>query len=426
MEKKVEPASRKGKVIVPASKSDVQRAYLAAALAEGTSVISGTGTSDDERAMLTAIQMLGARVTHSETEAVIEGMAHFPETAIISAGESGLGIRLLGMVCAAHPGYFTITGTGSLVTRPMDFFEEVVPKFGGSCSTDKGTLPLRFQQPMKGAEVEVDGSLSSQFISGLLMALPLAEGDSLLHVNELKSSPYVEMTLQTLEAFGITISYTGLDRFEIKGNQKYKAANYAVDADWSSASYWLIASAIGHPVSVHGLKMNSLQADKNLLNFLMAANCKVNRSENGITIDGSQRQSFSVDATNCPDLFPALVTLAAFCNGESVIKGVLRLMHKESDRSLTLQSEFGKLGVRIALTEDTMTIHGNGKLKGGNVSSHHDHRIAMALAIAGLSAETAVIIEDAEAVSKSYPEFWDVLEGLEADASASEKLQDFF
>jgi len=412
MEKTVDPSPRTGKIAIPASKSDGQRAYLAAGLANGTSVISGAGSSDDERAMLSAIQTLGARIDRSGDDLIIEGIPRFPATAIISAGESGLGIRLLGMVCAAHPGYFTLTGTGSLVSRPMDFFEKVVPEFGGTCSAEHGTLPLRIQQPMKGGEVEVDGSLSSQFISGLLMALPLTETNSILVVNDLKSSPYVEMTLQTLKAFGISIAHENLQRFTINGKQRYRPATYRVDADWSSASCWLVASALGHDITVTGLQLSSLQADKALLGFLLAANCKIVRSEAGILVDGSGRSAFSVDATHCPDLFPALATLAAFCKGTSVIRGVPRLEHKESNRALTLQSEFKKLGVKIDLSADDMTIYGTGAIKGGTVHSHRDHRIAMCMAVAGLSAESSITVIDAEAVSKSYPEFWDVLAAL--------------
>jgi 3-phosphoshikimate 1-carboxyvinyltransferase len=412
MEKRIEPGQRKGSVAIPASKSDGQRAYLSAALANGRSVISGSGSSNDELAMLAAIQALGAVITYANNELIINGIEKFPSSATVSAGESGLGIRLLGMVCAVHNGNFVITGTGSLVSRPMDFFEEVIPVLGGECLTNLGKLPLEIVKPVNGGEARVDGSLSSQFISGLLMALPLAERNSVLHVKELKSSPYVGMTLQTLQRFGIEIQHENLKTFRIKGGQRYRPAHYRIDADWSSASYWLVAAAIGHDISLTGLNFSSPQADKALLDFLMMANCRIIRSEHELTVDGFQRRAFTVDATDCPDLFPALVTLAAFCEGRSVIKGAHRLVHKESNRARALQSEFRKLGLQIELSEDEMTIHGKGVLEGGITDAHHDHRIAMCLAVAGLSARNAVIIHGAEAVGKSYPSFWETLEAL--------------
>lgn len=417
MKKQIDPGIRKGRIAIPASKSDGQRAYLAAALAKGTSVITGWGKSKDEQAMRKAINDLGAKVhVTSGGELEITGWEHFPEKRRISAGESGLGIRLLSFVCAAHNGIITIDGQGSLVNRPMTIIEEQLPHFGATCRSNNGFVPLEIQGPMNGAAVTIDGSLSSQFISGLLMALPLAEGDSTLQVTDLKSGPYVAMTLQTLKAFGIRIDYRNLEHFSVPGNQMYQPARYHVDADWSSAGYWLVAGALGHDLEITGLRNDSLQADKALLSFLKTANCEVSESNGIIRVNGSNRRPYEVDATDCPDLFPALVTLAAYCNGKSVIHGAKRLIHKESHRGLTLQSEFGKLGVQIDLEDDRMIIHGTGNVNGGRVQSHHDHRIAMCLAIAGLNAQQAVVVEDAEAVSKSYPGFWDDLEQLTTTA----------
>jgi 3-phosphoshikimate 1-carboxyvinyltransferase len=228
------------------------------------------------------------------------------------------------------------------------------------------------------------------------------------------------MTLQTIEAFGITVESEELSHFRIAGEQHYHATHYRIDADWSSASYWLIAAAIGHKVMLEGLRLDSRQADKALMSFLQAAGCRVTFDDDKIGVDGTGRKAFTVDATHCPDLFPALVTLAAYCSGTSVIHGADRLVHKESHRGQTLQSEFAKLGVRIELDGCRMRIFGNGTVTGGRVSSHNDHRIAMCLAIAGLSAETPVIIDGAEAVAKSYPDFWKHLEELKMENGKDE------
>ncbi len=413
MIQKIGPRKLQGIIQIPASKSDGQRALLAAALAKGKSVLTGLGTSDDENAMKTAIQQLGAVVTENdEGNTEIEGGLKLQNSTIISAGESGLGIRLLTAVSASFDQEVTVEGRGSLVSRPMDFFGEVLPKFGVEVKTNEGKLPISVRGPLTGAKVEVDGSLSSQFISGCLMALPLAKSESVLTALNLASVPYVKMTLQTLSKFGIKIDHRPGNLFVIQAPQEYKPTDYTVDSDWSSASYFLVAAAVGHQIRLKRLNISSLQADKMMLDALMSANCKIHHLNNEITINGSERCAFEFDATHCPDLFPALVVLAASINGQSTILGAARLTHKESNRALTLQEEFGKLGVKIELDGDQMIIYGTGKFSGGEVKSHHDHRIAMCLAIAGTISNGDVIISDAEAVSKSFPSFWEQLEIL--------------
>lgn len=406
MKQVIRPGFISGTVQIPASKSDSQRAILCAALADGTSVLSGVGKSDDEQAMLNAVIKMGAKVTPiSDSKIEITGITHLPENLELSAGESGLGLRLLTCVASGFDQKITLTGKGSLLSRPMNFFDEVLPKFGSTVSTNQGYLPIEVKGPLEGTELEVDGSLSSQFISGLLMALPRSKRSSSLTVVDMKSGPYIQMTISTLKQFGVLIE-NEKNIFEIAGNQSYKATEYGIESDWSSASYWLVAAAIGHPISVSGLNMCSLQADKALLEALMHAGCKITFEEQQIQVDGSEIRPFEFDATDCPDLFPALVVLAAKCNGISKIQGAKRLIHKESNRGIALQSEFAKMGLRIDLEDDCMSIYGTGKLNGAEVDSHHDHRIAMCLGIAGTIAVGETILTNAESVAKSYPDFW--------------------
>ncbi len=405
MKQLIQPGLLSGTVTIPASKSDAQRAILCAALANGTSVLTGVGASDDEQAMQQAVSMMGAMQGKRGNELRIQGIRELPEGLELSAGESGLGLRLLTCVAAAFSGKVVLTGQGSLLSRPMHFFDEVLPQFGCSVKTSEGLLPIEVQGPMWGRNLEVDGSLSSQFISGLLMALPLSSQASSLTDRNMKSGSYIQMTIRTLQQFGIEIKQDQAV-FHIAGNQVYQATDYAVEGDWSSASYWLVAAALGHPVTVAGLSMRSLQADKALLDALMVSGCKVLFENGAIRVDGTALHAFEFDATDCPDLFPALVVLAAKCSGLSRIKGVNRLTHKESDRGLALQSEFGKMGLRIILDGDVMEIHGTGTLRGAQVEAHHDHRIAMCLGIAGSIALGETVITDADAVSKSYPDFW--------------------
>ena len=414
MRKTIYNKRRKGTIKIPASKSDSQRALLAALLSEDETTLFNLGYSNDELSMLKTIEQLGAviNVTNEKTH-YIKGTKTFPQSAKINMEESGLGIRLITCLCAAHTGKFEIRGTGSLTKRPMIFFTETLPQFNVKFESNNNYIPFRVEGPMKGNKLVIDGTLSSQYLSGLLMALPLLKENSELIVQDLKSIPYVQMTLNTLNQFGIKIQNVSFKHFKIKGNQVYKATKYTIEGDWSSASYWLIASALGLNIEINGLQMGSLQADKDILNAFLAANCSVVKTQNGLKIEGTNRTPFNFDATHCPDLFPALTVLAAYCNGTSNIRGVERLKHKESDRGIVLQNEFKKLGVHIELNGDEMLVHGTGKVNGGTIHSNNDHRIAMCFAIAGCFSEDIITIEEAEAVGKSYPDFWIDLAKLE-------------
>lgn len=407
MKQLISSSKLKGTVVIPSSKSDGQRAILAAGLSKDETVLHRIGKSDDEQAMLRNILQLGAEVKSESNESTtIQGIKEFPAEAELNAGESGLGMRLITGVCAGQGGDFLISGEGSLPQRPQRFFEEHLIQMGVSVTSNNGFLPLRLNGKLMGGTTEIDGSASSQFLSGMLMSLPLIEEDSTLIVQKLKSIPYVQMTLNTLADFGIEVKHENFERFFIKGKQSYHCDEYSIEGDWSSASYWLVASALGYDVSIEGLNLKSAQADKALLEMLKEANCQVYIDEDSISIDGSNRAAFKVDATHCPDLFPALVTFAAFCEGISTISGVHRLATKESDRGVVLQKEFGKLGLKIELKGDEMFIHGGTTLTPAEVDSHNDHRIAMCLAIVASKLNGEITITGAEAVSKSYPDFW--------------------
>lgn len=406
MIKRIQNGKFEGEITIPSSKSDGQRALLAAAISPGISSISGLGTSADELAMLSAIQKMGAKISKKSNGTLeIAGVEELPMNLSVSSDESGLGFRLLVGALASFSGQKIITAKGSLTTRTMSVFEEYLPKMGVEVHSENGFPPLKINGKLKAGFYEIDGSLSSQFISGLLFGFSRLNEKSTIQVNNLVSRPYVDMTLNTLRAFGAEINETEVDTFTIQARE-LKATNYQVEADWSSASYWLVASALGQNLTIHNLNLESKQADKNLLKVFELANCAIDYS-NGIQINGKNRTTFEFDATDCPDLFPALVVFAAGINGKSIISGTNRLVHKESNRALTLQSEFGKLGLKIELTEIEMHVFGTGKLTGGKVNSHNDHRIAMSLGIASCLADSTIEIEGAEAVSKSYPTFWD-------------------
>jgi 3-phosphoshikimate 1-carboxyvinyltransferase len=409
----IHPAKRTGIIQIPPSKSDSQRAFLSAGLAAGKSRIFFSGRSNDELKMLDVIKQFGAKVTNIDATTIeIIGTEDFPSKLTLNAGESGLCVRLLTSICAAHDGEFNLVGEGSLVQREMRFFTEEFPKLNVSFESNSGFLPFNVKGPIRSTSLVVDGSQSSQYISGLLMALPLIEGKTTLSVANLKSTPYLNMTLNTISVFGINIERKENNTFLIPGNQTYKATDYTIESDWSAASFWLVASALGAEIKVKGLSMSSLQADKAILQAFVSAGCSVLKDSNGIAILGKDKHAFEFDATDCPDLFPALVAFASFINGVSRISGVHRLASKESNRGEVLQQEFAKLGVVIEQIEDSFYIHGNGTMNGGMVNAHNDHRIAMCFGIAGMFASQEVIIEQAESVAKSYPSFWDDLNSL--------------
>lgn len=400
-----------GKIVVPASKSDAQRALLIASLGNETSVLHGVGQSKDERSILHCIEQMGAIINKQSPSVIsIQGNFQYSNFSNLNCGESGLGLRMLTSICSLKHRPITIDGEGTLKTRNQNFFNQFLPQFGVKIQSNDARIPIQVEGPLKPGEYVVDGSESSQYISGLLIALSQIEGDSVLEVKNLTSRPYVDMTIQTLQKFGVEIQETKPAIFNILGNQIIKGIEYTVDGDWSSASFWLVASALGLDIKVSGLSMGSKQADKAILNALMLANCRINLSDEGIAIEGKDRKSVEFDATHCPDLFPALTTYAALTKGTSRIKGVHRLMNKESNRAEALISEFGKLGVQLFIEEDTLVIEGENGLKSVRVDAHNDHRIAMCLAIAGIVSKNELIISGAESVEKSYPSFWEDLE----------------
>jgi 3-phosphoshikimate 1-carboxyvinyltransferase len=266
---------------------------------------------------------------------------------------------------------------------------------------------------MKGGHCEIDGSVSSQLLTGLLMALPLAKKSSKIKVNNLKSKPYIDLTIQILKSFGITVENTGYSLFSIPGNQKYSPYDYSVEGDWSGGAFLLVAGAINGHLIVTGLQKDSKQSDVAIINALERAGANMKMGDDKIEISRSELRAFEFNATESPDLFPPLVSLASYCVGVSSIKGVSRLIYKESDRAKTLKEEFGKMNVKIEINDDLMHITGS-QPQSAWVESHDDHRIAMAIAVASLGATGGVHIRDSQCVAKSYPEFFDDLGHLGA------------
>lgn len=422
MQVRIQPSTIQGTIRAAAGKSSMQRACAAALLRGGETVIVNPGNSNDDRAALDVIQKLGAAIRFEENgDLVISSNGVQPVNKEINCGESGLGIRMFTPIVALSAEQLTINGTGSLVTRPMHFFDEILPQLGVSIQSNEGKLPLQIQGPLKPEPIEVDGSLSSQFLTGLLMAFAASDANGVtITVKDLKSKPYIDLTLKVLEDFGWKVSHTNYEQFNFHGSVARTtsgALTYQVEGDWSGAAFLLVSGAIAGGITVTGLDVFSTQADRAILQALIDCGCSLSVQEKQIEVSPLPLKAFHFNATDCPDLFPPLVALAAYCEGTTVIEGVSRLSHKESDRGLTLQQEFAKLGVEIVLQDDLMLVKGGTGVKGATVHSRHDHRIAMACAVAALKANGAVMIEEAEAINKSYPDFYGHLQQLGADLS---------
>lgn len=417
MQKTIKPASLSGTIQAPTSKSYAQRAVAAALLARGESRLHNMELCNDTASAIDVAVRLGALVSLSEGIYTIDG-GFAPMSDELNIGESGLATRLFTPIASLSHTPITITGEGSILKRPIDMMQEPLRALGVDVQSNHGLLPITVHGPMKGGTAQADGSLSSQFITGLLMALPLAQQDTTLTVDQLQSIPYIDMTLAVLESFGIEVSHDNYRTFRIRGGQSYRPTNYNVEGDWSGASCLLVAGATAGAVTITNLNPKSAQADRAIIDALRAAGADITIEEElqQITVRRSALRGFEFDATNCPDLFPALAALAASAQGTSRLKGTLRLTHKESNRAQTIATEFARFGISVDISQpDIMTIEGDAA---GifdieeTVSSHNDHRIAMAAATLALRSRQGATIDQAEAVNKSYPTFWQELELL--------------
>jgi len=416
----LQPSVLSGSLHAAASKSSMQRACAAALLRKGRTIIHNPGRSNDDKAAMDIITRLGATLQPGLNELMVDSQGVQPVSNEINCGESGLSIRMFTPLVALSEKAITINGAGSLSTRPMDFFDEVLPQLGVRIQSQQGKLPLQVQGPVIPADITVDGSLSSQFLTGLLMAYAAAGAkDVSINVSNLKSRPYIDLTLHVMKQFGLPLPENRqYASFYFNGDSTVQASaeslQYTVEGDWSGAAFLLVAGAIAGNIVVKGLDVYSTQADKAVLQALMDCGAGISIEPQQISLRPLPLRAFHFNATDCPDLFPPLVALAACCKGTSSIEGASRLTHKESNRALTLQEEFAKMGIEITLQDDLMLVKGGTGIKAARVHSRHDHRIAMACAVAALKADGPTTIEEADAINKSYPDFYEHLQQLGA------------
>lgn len=419
---RVSPSLLQGAIKAPGSKSLMQRLVVGGLLGRGTSIISHPADNADSAAALECAQLLGADLAMDSTGRLhITGGKQRPPKAL-NVGESGLSMRLFTAIAAMSGFPVTIEGEGSLLSRPLDGFESVFPSLGAKIRSNKGYLPCTVEGPLLGGTAKLDGGVSSQFLSGLLMALPLAKVDSILEVHDLKSKPYVDMTLEVMDRFGVGVSHKDYSRFVIPGGQHYTPAEVEVDGDWSSAAALMVAGAVSSknrpkksaevPVQISGLSGAFTQADSAIVGALLFAGARMANNGGSYDFIMPQIRGIELNLTDSPDLFPVLAALATAAKSPSSFTGVHRLRHKESDRGLVIQKTFAQAGVRVDINGDIMIVH-PGEVKPCRIDSANDHRIAMAAAILGLRGGP-IEISGAEAVAKSYPGFFDDLIALGA------------
>lgn len=414
----VRPSVLEGSLSANPSKSYMQRALALTGLSGKPMVIDHPCKSADSMAAMEIVQNMGFKSHFDENSLLMTpAPAHFHPN--WHAGESGLSARIFSVIASLFDLEITISGKGSLLGRPMQGTEDILVKLGVKVHSNQGFLPLRVKGPIHQSLLEVDAANSSQELTGLLITLPFCTKGGEIHVKGLKSRPYIEMTLEMLQKFGIEVWHKDLSYFRITGRQQINTGHFTVEGDWSGAAFILVAGAISGKCVVRQLNTDSMQGDKNILGVLKKCGTTIETEGHSVTAEKKDLNAFEYFAEDTPDLFPPLVALASHCRGSSKIHGISRLFHKESNRFEALQKEFGKLQVDIQKEGDSMLVQG-GNLRGGQVYSHQDHRIAMSLFVAGLAGKSPVIIDGMECITKSYPNFLNDMTRLKADYSILE------
>lgn len=382
----IENSALNGELTLPPSKSAAHRAIICSFLAGGGTVESIIPSKDMKAAIGAANSLKSG-------------------DKIINCIESGNTLRFFIPVAAALGKEVTFIGEGRLPQRPLGEYIELLPKHGVKIESG-GSLPLSISGKLESGDFEIRGDISSQYITGLMLALPLLDGDSkIILTTPLKSKPYVDMTIKVLGDYGICVKETDYGYF-VKGSQKYAVRDYTVEGDWSHAAFFMSAAAIGGKVTLDGVDMNSAQGDKAVVDVMRMFGAKVTVGDNSVTCEKDELHGIDIDCDNIPDMVPAIAVTAAFAQGKTVISGAQRLRFKESDRIEAIVSNLRKMGVDVTETEDGMIINPSG-VRGAQLKGYNDHRIVMAFSVAGLFSNGKICIDEAESVNKTYPSFFD-------------------
>ncbi len=401
-----------GTVSVPPSKSAAHRMLIAAALADGTSVIRNFSPSEDLNATIQALRALGAGLEQKENEMIVHGTGGciLPPGRVVDCGESGSTLRFLIPLFSLCGSEVCFAGRGRLMQRPLDVYERIFAQQG--LCFQKDACRLHVNGALRAGEYSVEGNVSSQFISGLLFALPLLEQDSVLRIRPpFESAAYVHMTLDALRSFQVRAGFTQENTIEIPGGQQYAPCRCTVEGDYSQAAFFAVPAAVRGGITIRGLAKQSLQGDRVLLEYLARCGARFHAQGDAIRFEASELTAQTFSLADCPDLGPALMVLGTFCRGTTVLTHAGRLRMKESDRIASMQRELRKMGAHITSDADRVAITGAPLHASGSLSGCADHRVVMALASAAVAARVDVCITGAQAVGKSWPDFFDALRG---------------
>lgn len=413
---KVLPSRISGKIRINPSKSITQRCYAIASLCKEQSTIKNPSMSNDSLASLNIVKRMGSEVIVQQDKVKIAGMKKECEN-FFNCRESGLCFRMFAPILSLFGKEIVLTGEGSLLKRPVAMIDRL-SDLGVKVETSNGFPPIKLRGKLSGGTIKIDAGITSQFLTGLLIALSVADKKSEIFAENTVSRPYIDLTIDLLKKVGVAISNENYSKFLIQPTV-LSPLNIEVEGDFSSACFILVAGAIAGKVEAEGLNPASKQADKKILDILLQAGCQLKIENGTITAEESELSGFTVDVKDCPDIVPSLVPLASKACSPSKIFGVSRLKYKESDRLYAMMKEFEKIGVKSEIQTDCLTIFPS-KVQGGIANSNNDHRVAMALALCGIISENGVSIENEKCVEKSYPEFFKHIEKLNAKLEKGE------
>ena len=390
-----------------ASKSDAQRCLILAAFSDTSMDIFGLDGSEDILSMQRCLEEMGATFIGTNPMQVRPINKKLKRTLVLNVGESGFALRTLAFLSLVCSDNVTINGSGTMLNREQGQLITILKQLGLTVDSNQGKIPLHIKGDPSISDLTVDGSAGSQAISGLCLLAPHLPNGLNIRVNDLKSKPYLEMTIHRMHAMGISIEALGENTYSIAGNQSYHPSTCHIEGDWSGAANHIVGAAISGIVHLSGLRIDSLQADRQILEVITEFGATVEQSESELIVRESlEKTPFHTNIEDCPDLFPILVVLACAANGTSIIHGIQRLQNKESDRLLVMCELLTTFGLSYQIQSNEIHIHGTGKIGGGIVNTHQDHRIAMAASIAATISTQDIILSDESCISKSYPKFF--------------------
>ena len=409
MNKTILPFKYQGSLVANPSKSYLQRAIVCAVLAKEKTHFLINNPSDDVSAALRLLPALGASFQNGIIYPT--SSANKLDELVLSCGESGLLLRLMSTIGMGFAKRLILHGEGTLLLRSIVSLVDQLRAIGLQVESNNGFLPIIIEGEITNTSLSVNASDSSQFLSGLLIALSQRPFDCVVNVTALSSKPYVDLTLDVLKDFGVSVRHEDYNTFYMEGNQSMSAQKISIEGDWSGASNHLVGAAISGEITMKGLSIVSTQADKCILDALVDFGAKVEVHEHEIKVQQNEKRPFVFNATHCPDLFPPLAILACAAVGTSEIKGLHRLVNKESNRQRSIVNMLNVLGVNYRIVSDSIFIEGRGKVHGGTIATYNDHRISMAGAIAACISTSEIIIDNVDCVAKSYPNFFNDLSG---------------